>query len=82
MKVSLDRRAWRKTLSTVAGLLLSMWIINDSISAYIVHISYEKTFSALIPALITLDKVLISIHRIARIIWRIKILRRTGTNII
>ena len=55
-----------------------MWIINDSISAYIVHISYEKTFSALI----TLDKVLISIHRIARIIWRIKILRRTGTNII
>jgi len=42
----------------------------------------EKAFSAIIAALITPDKILISIHRIARIIWRIKILRRTGTNMI
>lgn len=36
-----------------------------------------KTFSAIVVALITPDKILISIHRIARIIWRIKIPRRT-----
>lgn len=47
-----------------------------------IWITTRNNFFELPPQFINADKILISIHRIAMIIWIIKTIRRTGANII